>query len=191
LEDVFDASVCGSIQSVIDHSKIMDGCKEAPEEFSLRQELRALKGKIPEGILMSSGCGNKTTISAALEHLRKYHQRIYEDRQTEWRAGGVALQRWESRFDDDDDSDYLKKFPRYQILTSELNQIDAVMSELQKYRGGNFLKDFRDENTKDIERIYAQIKVFDDQKHQIRLEQARLLQEAKKSILDRLFGAQE
>jgi hypothetical protein len=65
------------------------------------------------------------------------------------------------------------------------------MSELQKYKGGNFLNDFRDENTKDIERVNAQIKVFDDQKHQIRLEHTRLLQEAKTSILERLFGAQE
>jgi hypothetical protein len=51
------------------------------------------------------------------------------------------------------------------------------------------LNDFRDENTKDIERVNSQIKVFDDQKHQIRLENARLLQEAKTSILERLFGA--
>lgn len=189
LEDVFDASVCERMQSVIDHSKILDGCKEAPGEMSLRQELRALTGKFPSGILMSSGCGNKTTISAALEHLRKYRQRIHEDRQAEWRAGGVALQRWESRFDYDSDSN--AQSPRYQRLASELNQIDAIMSELQKYRGGNFLNDFRDENTKDIERVNAQIKVFDDQKHQIRLEHTRLLQEAKKSILDRLFGAQE
>ena len=191
LAEAFNADVCGSIQSVIDHSKILDGCKEGHEELRLRQELRALKRKIPEGILLSSHCGNKTTISAALEHLRKYHQSIHEARQAEWKAGGVALQRWESRFDDDDDSDYLKKFPRYQMLTSELNQIDAIMSELQKYRGGNFLNDFRDENTKDIERVNAQIKVFDDQKHQIRLEHTRLLQEAKTSILERLFGAQE
>jgi hypothetical protein len=190
LEDVFDVSVCGSIQSVIDHSKILDGCKEAPEEFSLRQELTALKGKIPEEILMSNGCGNKTTISAALEHLRKCRQRIHEDRQTEWKAGGVALQRWESRFYDDD-SDSVKQFPRYQRLTSELNQIDAVMSELQKHSGYKLLKDVQDENTKEIERVNAQIKMFDDQKHRIRLEHTRLLQEAKKSILGRLFGAQE
>jgi hypothetical protein len=189
LDDIFDESVCKSIQSVIDHSKIMDGCKEAPEEFSLRQELRALKGKIPEGILMSSGCGNKTTISAALEHLRKYHQRIHEDRQAEWRAGGVALQRWESRFNYDSDPDV--QFPRYQRLTGELNQIDAVMSELQKQSGSKLLKDVQDENTKKIERVNAQIKVFDDQKHRMRLEHTRLLQEAKKSILDRLFCAQE
>jgi hypothetical protein len=189
LAEAFNADVCGSIQRVIDHSKILDGCKEGHEEWSLRQELRDLKGKIPEGILLSSHCGNKTTISAALEHLRKYHQSIHEARQAEWKAGGVALQRWESRFDDDADSDYFKKFPRYQMLTSELNQIDAIMSELQKYKGGNFLNDFRDENTKDIERVNAQIKVFDDQKHQIRLENARLLQEAKTSILERLFGA--
>jgi hypothetical protein len=189
LEDVFDASVCERTQSVIDHSKILDGCKEAPEEFSLRQELRDLKGKIPEGILMSSGCGNKTTISAALEHLRKCRQRIYEDRQAEWRAGGVALQRWESRFDDDSDS--VAKFPRYQRLTGELNQIDAVMSELQKHSGYKLLKDVQDENTKEIERVNAQIKVFDDQKRRMKLEHTRLLQEAKKSILDRLFGGQE
>jgi hypothetical protein len=191
LAEAFNASVCERIQSFIDHSKILDGCKEGHEELRLRQELRALKRKIPEGILLSSRCGNKTTISAALEHLRKYHQSIHEARQAEWKAGGVALQTWESRFDDDADSDYFKKFPRYQMLTSELNQIDAIMSELQKYKRGNFLNDFRDENTKDIERVNAQIKVFDDQKHQIRLEHTRLLQEAKTSILERLFGAQE
>jgi len=190
LDDVFNADVCGSIQSVVEHSKILDGCKEAPEEKTLRQELRALRGKIPEGILMSSHCGNKTTISAALEHLRKYHQSIHEARQAEWKAGGVALQRWESRFYDDADSDYLKKFPRYQRLTGELNQIDAIMSELQKYSGSKLLKDVRDENTKEIERVNSQIKVFDDQKHQIRLEHTRLLQEAKKSILDCLSGGQ-
>lgn len=189
LEDVFDASVCERTQSVIDYSKILDGCKEAPEEKTLRQELRDLKGKIPEGILMSSGCGNKTTISAALEHLRKCRQRIYEDRQAEWRAGGVALQRWESRFYDDSDS--VVQFPRYQRLTGELNQIDAVMSELQKYSGSKLLKDVQDENTKKIECVNAQIKVFDDQKHRIRLEHTRMLQEVKKSILDRLFGGQE
>jgi hypothetical protein len=189
LEDVFDASVCILLQSVIDHSKILDGFKEAPEEFSLRQELRALNRQIPEGILISSGCGNKTTISAALEHLRKYRQRIYEDRQTEWRAGGVALQRWESRFDYDSDS--VVQFPRYQRLTSELNQIDAILSELQKHSGSKLLKDVQDENTKEIERVNAQIKVFDDQKRRMKLEHTQLLQEAKKSILDRLFGAQE
>jgi hypothetical protein len=189
LEDVFDASVCILLQSVIDHSKILDGCKEAPEEFSLRQELRALTGKFPSGILMSSGCGNKTTISAALEHLRKYLQRIHEDRQAEWRAGGVALQRWESRFNYDSDSN--AQFPRYQRLTSELNQIDAVMSELQRHSGSKLLKDVQDENTKEIERVNAQIKVFDDQKRRMKLEHTTLLQEAKKSILDRLFGAQE
>lgn len=189
LEDVFDAEVCILLQSVIDHSKILDGCKEAPEEKTLRQELRALNRQIPEGILMSSGCGNKTTISAALEHLRKYLQRIHEDRQAEWRAGGVALQRWESRFDDDSDS--VTKFPRYQRLTSELNQIDAVMSELQRHSGSKLLKDVQDENTKEIERLNAQIKVFDDQKHRMKLEHTRLLQEAKKSILERLFGTQE
>jgi hypothetical protein len=189
LEDVFDESVCILLQSVIDHSKILDGCKEAPEELRLRQELRALTGKFTSGILMSSGCGNKTTISAALEHLRKYHQRIYEDRQTEWRAGGVALQCWESRFDYDSDSN--AQFPRYQRLTSELNQIDAVMSQLQKHSGSKLLKDVQDENTKKIESVNAQIKVFDDQKRRMKLEHTRLLQEAKKSILDRLFGAQE
>jgi hypothetical protein len=189
LEDVFDENVFESIKRVIDHSKIMDGCKEAPEEFSLRQELRALKGKIPEEILMSSGCGNKTTISAALEHLRKYHQRIHQDRQTKWRAGGVALQRWESRFYDDSDS--VKQCPRYERLTAELNQIDAIMSELQKHSGSKLLKDVQDENTKEIERVNAQIKVFDDQKRRMKLEHTRLLQEAKKSILGRLFGAQE
>jgi len=186
LEDVFDASVCILLQSVIDHSKMLAECKEAPEEKTLRQELRALTGKIPERLLESSGCGNKTTISAALEHLRKYLQRIHEDRQAEWRAGGVALQRWESRFIYDSDSN--AQFPRYQRLTRELNQIDAVMSELQKHSGSKLLKDVQDENTKEIERVNAQIKVFDDQKRRMKLEHTRLLQEAKKSILDRLFG---
>jgi hypothetical protein len=189
LEDVINASVCILLQSVIDHSKILDGCKEAPEEKTLRQELRALTGKIPERLLESSGCGNKTTISAALEHLRKYRQRIHEDRQTEWRAGDVALQRWESRFNYDSDSN--AQFPRYQRLTGELNQIDAIISELQKHSGSKLLKDVQDENTKKIESVNAQIKVFDDQKRRMKLEHTRLLQEAKKSILDRLFGAQE
>jgi len=190
LESVFDASICRRLQGVINHSKMLAECsKEAPEEKTLRQELRTLNRQIPEGILMSSGCGNKTTISAALGHLHKYHERIHKDRQTEWREGGVALQRWESRFDDDSDSN--AQFPRYQRLTSELNQIDAIMSELQKHSGSKLLNDFRDENTKKIESINAQIKVFDDQKRRMKLEHTRLLQEAKKSILDRLFGAQE
>ena len=101
----------------------------------------------------------------------------------------VALQRWESRFDDDSDS--VVQFPRYKRLTGELNQIDAVMSELQKHSGSKLLKDVQDENTKKIESVNAQIKVFDDQKRRMKLEHMRLLQEAKKSILDRLFGAQE
>jgi len=187
LEDVFDASVCGSIQSFIDHSKILSECKEAPKE--LHENRSYLFARLPEEILVSSGCGAKTTISAALEHLRKSRQKIHEARQAEWRNGGVASQRWDSRFYDDSDS--VVQFPRYQRLTGELNQIDAVMSELQKYSGSKLFRDVQDENTKEIEHVKAQIKVFDDQKHRIRCENERLLKEAKKSILDHIFSGQE
>jgi hypothetical protein len=187
LAEAFDASVCGRIQSVIENSKILDGYKESPEEMMLRIQLRDLKGKIPSGILMSSGCGNKTTISAALKHLHIYHQKIHDARQAEWRDGGVALQRWESGFYNDSDA----QFPRHQRLTSELNQIDELISELQKHSGSKLLKDVQDENTKEIEHVNAQIKVFDDQKHRMRREHDSFLKEAKKSILERLFGAQE
>ena len=182
-----NAEVCGKIQDVIDHSKILSECKEAPRE--LHEQRSYLFGILPERILVSSGCGNKTTISAALEHLRKYHQRIYDDRQAEWRAGGVALQRRESRFDGNSVS--VPQFQEHQKLTDKLKQIDAVMSELQKYSSSKLLKDVQDDNTKKIERVNAQIKVFDDQKHRMRLEHTRMLQEVKKSILDRLFGGQE
>jgi hypothetical protein len=185
LAEAFDAEVCGRIQSVIENSKILDGCKESPEEMMLRIQLRDLKEKIPSGILMSSGCGNKTTISAALEHLRKYHQKIHEARQAEWRDGGVALQHWDSRFYNDSDAQFL----RHQRLTSELNQIDELISELQKHSGSKLLKDVQDENTKEIEHVNAQIKVFDDQNHRMRREHDSFLKEAKKSILERLFGA--
>lgn len=182
LTDAFDAVVSGRIQSVIEHSKILRDCKEAPVE--LQRQLRFLNGRFPERILNLSGCGNKTTISAALEHLRISRQKIHEDRQAEWRKGGVALHRWESRFDKDD-----SEFPKYQRLTRELEQIDALISELQKLSGSMLLKDVLDKNNKDIERVNAEIKVFDDQKHRIMQEYQRLRKEAKKSILDRLFGA--
>jgi hypothetical protein len=182
LTDAFDAVVSGKIQSVIEHSKILRDCKEAPVE--LQRQLWFLNGRFPERILNSSGCGNKTTISGALEHLRISRQKIHEARQAEWRDGGVALQLWESRSDKDD-----SEFPRYQKLTEELMLIDSLISELKKYSGLMLLKDVRDENKKDIERVNAQIKVFDDQKHRIMQEYQRLRKEAKKSILDRLFGA--
>jgi hypothetical protein len=186
-EDIFDASICGSIQSVIEHSKILSECKGVPEE--LQEHRRFLIRKFPEGILMSSGCGSKTTISAALEHLRKSRQKIHEARQAEWRERGVASQRWDSRFYDNSDS--VKLFPKYERLTVELNQIDTLISELQKHSGSKLLKDVQDENTKEIERVNAQIKVFDDQKQRIRVEHERLIKEVKKSILDSLFGGQE
>jgi hypothetical protein len=183
-----NADVCGKIQGVIEHLKILSECKGVPKE--LQEQHKSLIRRFPEGILVSSGCGNKTTISAAFQHLSKSRQKIHDERQVEWRARGVALQCWDSRFNEDD-SEFLAQFPRYQKLTKDLNQIDALISELQKHSGSKLLKDVQDENTKEIERVNAQIKVFDDQKHRIRLEHTRLLQEAKKSILGRLFGAQE
>lgn len=183
-----NADVCGKIQAVIEHSKILSECKGVPKE--LQEQHRSLIGRFPEEILVSSGCGSKTTISGALEHMRKYRQKIHEAKQAEWRQGGVALQRWDSRFDGDN-SEFLAQFPRYQRLKRDLNQIDSLISELQKYSGSKLLKDVQDENTKEIERVNARIKVFDDQKHRMKLEHTRLLQEAKKSILDRLFCAQE
>jgi hypothetical protein len=183
-----NADVCGKIQAVNEHSKILSECKGVPEE--LQEHRRFLIRKFPEEILVSSGCGSKTTISGALENLRKYRQKKHEARQAEWREGGVASQRWDSRFDEED-SDFLAQFPRYQRLTRDLNQIDSLISELQKHSSSKLLKDVQDENTKEIERVNAQIKVFDDQKQRIRCEHERLIKEAKKSILDSLFGGQE
>jgi hypothetical protein len=183
-----NADVCGKIQAVIEHSKILSECKGVPEE--LQEHRRFLIRRFPEEILVSSGCGMKTTISGALEHLRKYKQKKHQARQAEWREGGVASERWDSRFDEED-SDFLAQFPRYQRLTRDLNQIDALISELQKHSSSKLLKDVQDENNKDIERVNAQIRVFDDQKQRIRCEHELLIKEAKKSILDSLFGGQE
>jgi len=182
LEGVFDASVCGSIQKFMDYSKMLADYKEPPEKWILNEELQLLSKKFSDRIFESSGCGNKTTISAALGHLEIYKQKTNDSRQHEWRDGGVARNCWMS-------SNSSSSFPEHQRLTNELNKIGEIMRELGEHDPKRRLKDVRDENTLQIQGVKAQLKVFDDQKHRMRLDHTRLLQEAKKSILDRLFGA--
>ena len=168
----------------MDYSKVLDGYKEPPEKWILNEEFKSLSAKFQEGILKSSGCGNKTTISAALDHLRKYRQKTHDSRQHEWRDGGVARHCWRS-------NDSSLRFPKHQKLSDELDQIDEIMRELGRHDSKKLLKDVQDENTLQIQGVKAQLKVFDDQKDQMKREHTRLLQEVKKSILDRLIGAQE
>ena len=123
-----------------------------------------------------------------MEHLRLTRQKIHQDRQAEWRDGGVALQRWETR-SDEDSLDSLQQFKKYQRLTRELNQIDALIAVLQEYPKTKLLKDVQDENKKELDEILEKIRLVEDKQHQSRLKHQQFLNEAKKSILDRLFGA--
>ena len=182
-----NADVCGRIQVVIEHSKILSECKGVPKE--LQEHRRDLMRKFPEGILESSGCGIKTTIYSALEHLRILLKKKHDARQVEWKKGGVASQRWDSRFDRVSESP--SQYSVHDRLSNDLSQIDALISELEKHCGFKLLKDVQDENTKEIERVNAEIRVFDDQKQRIRCEHERLIKEAKKSILDSLFSGQQ
>ena len=187
LSDAFDEGISGIFQGVNEHSKLQSiECKESPEE--LHAQRRFLFSKFPEEVLISSGCGVKTSISAALEHLRLTRKKIHQDRQAEWRDGGVALQRWETRFDEDN-LESLQQFKKYQNLTRDLNQIDSLIAVVQEYSGSKLLKDVQDENNKKIDAIIAEIRLVEDKQHQSHLKHQRFLNEAKKSILDRLFGA--
>jgi hypothetical protein len=187
LSDAFDSGICGIVQGVNEHSKLQSiECKESPEK--LHKQRKNLYERLPEEVLISSGCGVKTTISAALEHLRLRRQKIHQDRQAEWRDGGVALKRWETR-SDEDNLESLQQFPKYQRLTRDLNQIDALIAVLQEYPKTKLLKDVQDENKKELDEILEKIRQVEDKQRQSHLKHQRFLNEAKKSILDRLFGA--
>lgn len=62
-----------------------------PEEFALMLGPRILLSELSKEVLREAGCGNKTTISSALNLLPKYIQKLINRRQVLWKSGGVGV----------------------------------------------------------------------------------------------------
>ena len=62
-----------------------------PEEFALMLGPRILLSELSKEVLREAGCGNKTTISSALNLLPKYIRKLINRRQVLWKSGGVGV----------------------------------------------------------------------------------------------------
>ena len=177
LEDVFDASVCERTQSVIDHSK-MSHEKSSDSQTNYLRLFSFLKMKFSNFLTM--------TVSSCLGHLQRERQQVYEKKQKEYREN-VALPIWNTK--DSDDPITLANleakglFPAYRELCRNLEKVESMIEMLDKHKPNQRLVEVEVETTSEVKRMSSE-------KEQMRLEHTRLLQEVKKSILERLFCAQ-
>jgi len=176
LENVFDASVCGIIQSFIDHSKMLEGIKNQPEGLKLKTDLSRLleTRQSKKGNFQSIGITEEMRIGHALNVVLKgAEQKRHDAQQTEWkRICG------ESNPPDYDDR-------RYQQAVRMNDLTQAVIRELKSSRK-EFVREIFTEIDSEIERIRAQFKPFDDQCISLSKENSALKSSLKCLICERL-----
>jgi hypothetical protein len=178
LEVVFDASVCRSIQSVMNHEKMSDGKSSDPQNryYSL---FSLLKMKFSNFSTM--------TVSTCLSHLQRESQQLKDKKQKEYREN-VAGPIWDTKDSENPITlaNLEKKglFPSYREICRNLDKVECSIEMLEKHKQNQRLVDIEAEST-------SEMKCMRSEKEKMRVEHTRLLQEAKKSILERLFGAQE
>jgi hypothetical protein len=176
LEDVFDASVCERMQSVIDHSKILDGCKEAPEGLQLKTNLSRLlrTRQAKNDDFISIGITEDMRIRHALNvELKGAEQKRHDAQQTEWKR--ICRENNPPDYDD----------RRYQQAVQMNDLTQAAIRELKLSRK-EFVREIFAEIDLDIERIRAQLKPIDDQCLSISKENSALKSSMKHLICERL-----
>jgi hypothetical protein len=178
LEDVFDASVCERIQSVLDHSKILDEKSKDPQTiypwlFSF------LKMKFSNFLTM--------TVSTCLVHLRRERQELHDKKQKEYREN-VSKLIWNTKDSDDpitlENLEAKGLFPVYRDVCKILKKVESSIKMLENHKPFQCLREIEAETTKEMDGMRSE-------KEQRMCLHKRLLQEAKTSILERLFCAQE
>ena len=178
LEDVLDASVCERIQSVLDHSKMMDEKSKDPQ--TRYHSLFSLP-------ILSKFNLSTMTVSTCVSHLQKERQRVYEKKQKEYREN-VAGPIWNTR--DSDDPITLANleakglFPAYRELRRNLEKVESSIEMLDKHKPNQRLVEVEVETTSEMDGMNSE-------KEQRMCLHKRLLKEAKTSILKHLFCAQE
>lgn len=177
LDDIFDESVCGSIQSVIDHSKILEE-KSRDQQNIYPWLFSFLKMKFSNFLTM--------TVSTCLVHLRRERQELHDKKQIEYREN-VAGPIWNTKDSEDPITlENLKAkglFPRYRDLCSSLEKVESSIKMLESHKPIQCLGEIEAKNTKEMDGMRLE-------KEKMKLEHTRLLQQVKKSILERLFCAQ-
>ena len=178
LEDIFDESVCGRIRSFMDYEKISPE-KSKDQQTNYLWLFSFLKMKFASFLTMR--------VSTCLVHLERERQQLNDEKQKEYREN-VAGPIWGTK--DSEDPITLKNlkakglFPKYRELCSSLEKVESSIKMLESHTPIQCLGEIEARNTKEMDGMRLE-------KEKMKLEHTRLLQEAKKSILDRLFGAQE
>jgi hypothetical protein len=178
LVDVFDAIFYESIQSVIDHSKMGHEISSDPQQPSYLWMLSFLERKFSSFSTMP--------VSTCLVHLERERQKLYDDKQKEYRKN-VAGSIWNTK--DSGDPITLKNleakglFPVYRELCRNLEKVESSIEMLKKHESSQCLGEIEAEATSKVKRMNSE-------KEQRMCVHKRLLQEAKTSILKRLFCAQ-
>lgn len=178
LEDIFDVSVCESIQSVIDHSKRSHEKPKDQQQPIYFLLFSFLKTKFSDFSNMK--------VSTCLVHLRKEKQQLFDKKQKEYREN-VAGPIWNTK--DSDDAITLANleakglFPAYRELCRNLEKVESMIEMLESHNPNQCLGEIEAKNTKEMDCMRLE-------KEKMKLEHTRLLQEVKKSILERLFCAQ-
>jgi hypothetical protein len=176
LDDVFDASVCGSIQSVIDHSKILDDIKHQPEGLQLKTNLsRLLRTRQTKNDgFRSIGITEDMRIRHALNvELKCAEQKRHDAQQTEWKR--ICRENNPPDYDD----------RRYQQAVQMNDLTQAAIRELKLSRK-EFVREIFAEIDLDIERIRTQLKPIDDQFLSLSKENSALKSSMKHLICERL-----
>ena len=177
LEDVFDESVCGRMRSFMDYEK-MSPEKSKDQQTNYLWMLSFLERKFSSFLTMR--------VSTCLVHLERERQQLHDEKQNEYREN-VAGPIWDTK--DSEDPITLKNlkakglFPKYRELCSSLEKVESSIKMLESHKPIQCLGDIEAKNTKEMDGMRLE-------KEKMRLEHTRLLQEVKKSILERLFCAQ-
>ena len=176
LEDIFDASVCERIQSVLDHSKILDSMIHQPEGLQLKTNLSRLLGTRQEkkDDFISIEITDDMRIGHALNVVLKgAEQKRHDAQQNEWKR--ICR---ENTPPDYDDQRYQKAVQMNQVTRSAILELKSSRKE--------FVREIFTEIDLDIERIRGQLKPIDDQCLSISKENSALKSSMKRLICERL-----
>lgn len=173
---ILDASVRGRIQSVIDHSKILDGIKHQPEGLQLKSDLSRLlrTRQAKNDDFRSIGITGDMRIGHALNvELKGAEQKRHDAQQTEWKR--ICSENNPPDYDD----------RRYKQAVKMNDLTQAAIRELKLSRK-EFVREIFAEIDLEIERIRAQLKPIDDQCLSLSKENSALKSSMKCLICERL-----
>lgn len=176
LEDVFDASVCERTQSVIDHSKILEGIKHQPEGLQLKKKLSELlrsRQADNDDFRLIGITGDMRVCHALNVVLKGAEQKRHDAQQIEWKR--ICRENNPPDYDD----------RRYQQAVQMNDLTQAAIHKLKLSRK-EFIREIFAEIDLDIERIRAQLKPIDDQCLSISKENSALKSSMKRLICERL-----